>query len=154
MAVAKCQICGRNVVTTANNYRFINGIHQHVKCPQTSELTEEEKKDRKDLLDAINWLVRHQGKPKLSPAQWRKITSQIKRLCDDGYSYKDQLYAFKWYFDDSKKNEFKGYGIIEYIIEEALAEREENEQSKKVVNDMEAVRRYMEQKRRERLGLI
>lgn len=155
MAVVKCEVCGQGARTTAKNYVFINGIHQHKKCPAKADnkLTSEEIKDKKDLTDAIDWTIRKQGKAKLSPAQWSMVTSQIKKLKEQGYTYQDQLYAFKWYFDESKGNEYKGYGIVSYIIEEALQEKNEKAEINNVSNDEEALKKYMEQKRKERLGL-
>lgn len=153
MAIVKCSICGKGVRTTGGNYVFANGLHQHKKNCIHNELKPDDSKDRRELTDCIAWLVEHQGKAKLSPAKWSQVTNQIKLLCEQGYSYKDQLYAFKWYFDDSKKNEYIGYGIVAYIIEEALKARENEKLIKSAQIDMKALNEYMERKRKERLEI-
>lgn len=154
MARVKCGICDRYVDTTKGNYIFANGMHQHRKCPiDGRKLSDKEVKDKTELTDAIKWLTEKQG-VHLSPAQWKKINAQIKRLKDEGYNYKDQLYAFKWYFDPDKNNEYKGYGIVAYIIEEALHEREaEIAQSVfgEQIGSEEEMKKIMEKKRKERL---
>lgn len=150
MARVKCEICGGNVDTLKGNYIFANGMHQHKSCPRTeAKLSDEEIKDKRDLTDAIQWVTRKQN-IFLSKQQWGMINSQIKMLKEQGYSYKEQLTAFKWYFDLSKNNEYQGYGIVGYIIEQALNESKKQDEIKAVTNKEDEMRRIMEQKRLDR----
>ena len=74
------------------------------------------------------------------------ITAQIKKLVDDGYDYEQQLRAFKWYFD--KGNQYMGYGIVAFIIEDAL---NDDIVEKVSVDNAKLLREKMEQRRKERL---
>lgn len=121
----KCAICGRNVETSANNYVFANGLHQHKKCPKSAKLSEEDKKDYKELTDAIKWVAVKDDKP----LNWKLITSQIKRYKEMGYSYKDQLYTLKYVVE--RDGVFWGYGRIEKFFEHALNYRKKEEEMKK-----------------------
>jgi hypothetical protein len=159
MARVRCEVCGKLVDTQKNNYVFANGCHQHRKCPsQPQKLSEQDKIDRRNLTLAIESVVVKQLKvKKLTDAQWGKIQHQIKKLKDEGYSYQDQLYAFEWYF--SKNNNYMGYGIISYIIEEALADREKQEKMahREPDVDQEMFRQKILQKQREQnenIGVI
>lgn len=122
MARVKCQLCEKFVNTTANNYVFANGIHQHRKCPTNPKLSEEEKRARKDLTDAIEWLAVKYGKP----LNWGLITSQIKKLLEKGYSHEDQLFSLKWLVE--RDGEFWGYGRLEKFITHAMEHKKKLEE--------------------------
>lgn len=126
MARVECAICGSLVNTTANNYVFANGLHQHVKCPaKKNVLDEEEKKLYRELTDCIKWAyVEHKLGDKTG-LNWSLITSQIKKLKEAGYSYEDQIYALKWLVD--RDGGYWGYGRLEKFIEEAIAFKKKEE---------------------------
>lgn len=148
MARTKCAVCGKNLDTSRNNSEFVNGVWVHKKCPKTNVLSEEEKKKYRQLTDEIKNVTDSQNKP-LSPAQWRMITSQIQRLKEEGFDYEKQLIAFRHYFI-TKGNEYKGYGIMEWVINQCLLEIE----TENVANiEKDKLKEYMEQKRKERLNI-
>lgn len=157
MAETICQVCGKGINTSKSNCICKDGVFTHKKCPPASNkpvLSDDNKKDYRDLTDAIDWLTQKQLGHKLAPGNWALITKQIKKLSEAGYSYQDQIYAFKWYFDEKKGNEYKGFGIVSYIIEESLAERAKQEEVEKIKesaqgND-EKIKEFMERKRKER----
>lgn len=68
--------------------------------------------ERKALLDYIK---------ELDPnANFILITSQLKRMTDDGMTYSGIRYAL-WYSINVKQMPYKGVGIIPYVYEEAKA---------------------------------
>lgn len=68
--------------------------------------------ERKALLDYIK---------ELDPnANFIAITSQLKRMTDEGMTYSGIRYAL-WYSVNVKKMPYKGVGIIPYVYEEAKA---------------------------------
>lgn len=152
MARTKCAVCGKNLDTSRNNSEFVNGVWVHKKCPKTNVLSEEEKKKYRQLTDEIKNVTDSQNKP-LSPAQWRMITSQIQRLKEEGFDYEKQLIAFRHYFI-TKGNEYKGYGIMEWVINQCLLEIEtENVANMEKDELKDKLKEYMEQKRKERLNI-
>ena len=156
MAMVKCEACGKKINTTINNnYNALDGVFTHKKCPANSgvKLSVEDMKTKRELTDAIQWINRKQNGSDLTTPQWGLINRKIKELKEDGYSYEDQLYAFKWYFDKSE-NVFKGYGIIGFIIANVMKEKHKQEEISKVVNDEQAMRLSMERKRKAMLGEI
>lgn len=126
MALVKCVLCGSNVNTTTKNYVFANEIHQHLKCPKSPVLDEQEKKDFKELTDAVDWAIKHKKHPRADwdseRISWQAITRKIKKLKSEGYSYSDQLYALKHIVEED--GGFWGYGRIESQIQFAIRHRE------------------------------
>lgn len=53
-------------------------------------------------------------------ANFIAITSQLKRMTDDGMTYSGIRYAL-WYSINVKQMSYKGVGIIPYVYEEAKA---------------------------------
>lgn len=136
MALVKCSLCDKNVNTTAKNYLFANGVHQHVKCPSSNKLNDQDKAERRELTDAIQWLgVKHD-----KPLNWSLITKQIKSLLEKGYSYKTQLDALKWLVE--KDGEFWGYGRLEKFMPHY-------EEHKKKLAEFEEKKRQVEKSREE-----
>jgi hypothetical protein len=130
LALVECSLCQKQVNSTAKNYIFANGIHQHKKCPKAPVLSEQEKTDKDELYKAIEWAFVHKplGDKGLN---WVLISKQVKDLKDKGHSYQDQLFAFKWLVD--KDGGYWGYGRVEKFIAQAMENkrrREEFEQSK------------------------
>ena len=68
--------------------------------------------ERKALLDYIKALDPN--------ANFIAITSQLKRMTDDGMTYSGIRYAL-WYSVNVKQMPYKGVGIIPYVYEEAKA---------------------------------
>lgn len=68
--------------------------------------------ERKALLDYIKSLD--------SNANFIAITSQLKRMIDEGMTYSGIRYAL-WYSVNVKQMPYKGVGIIPYVYEEAKA---------------------------------
>ena len=55
-----------------------------------------------------------------SNANFILITSQLKRMADDGMTYSGIRYAL-WYSVNVKQMPYKGVGIVPYVYEEAKA---------------------------------
>lgn len=68
--------------------------------------------ERKALLDYIKELDTN--------ANFILITSQLKRMTDEGMTYSGIRYAL-WYSVNVKQMPYKGVGIIPYVYEEAKA---------------------------------
>ena len=68
--------------------------------------------ERKALLDYIKSLD--------SNANFITITSQLKRMTDEGMTYAGMRYAL-WYSINVKQLPYKGVGILPYIYDEAKA---------------------------------
>ncbi|WP_336786908.1 hypothetical protein [Paenibacillus sp. MMO-177] len=141
MALVKCGVCGSNVNTATKNYVFANEIHQHKKCPKAPVLSEQETKDRKELTDAIQWasINRNLNEVGKDGVNWGLVSKQIKSLSDQGYSFADQLYGFKWLVD--RDNGFWGYGRLEKFIAKAMEQkkREEDFFAKKAESEQRTV---------------
>ena len=156
--MVKCEACGKKINTNINNnYNALDGVFTHKKCPPSNndKLSPEDVKAKRELTDEIQRFQMEQSNGiDLTTSQWGTVSRKIKELKDDGYSYQDQLFAFKWYFDKAKGNVFKGYGIIGFIIAVALVEKHKQEEISKVVNDESAMRLSMERKRKAMLGEI
>ncbi|MGE6227594.1 hypothetical protein [Paenibacillus chitinolyticus] len=123
MAIVKCGLCAGNVKTTAKNYVFANEIHQHKKCPKAPVLTEQEIKDRKELTDAIQWASINKNLNEVGKdgVNWALVSKQIKSLQEQGYSFTDQIYGFKWLVE--RDGGFWGYGRLEKFIAKALEQK-------------------------------
>lgn len=157
MAWAECASCGGRVDMARKNYIFANGMHQHKKCPTPKtekKLTSEEALQRRELTDTINKFTKEQGR-ELTRAEWSRVVNQIKQLKNQGFSYRDQLKVFNWHFHPSKNNEYKGYGIMLYVINRCLQEIEEHEKEKKISEiskgAKDEINRIMEERRKARL---
>lgn len=68
--------------------------------------------ERKELLDYIKELDPH--------ANFILITSQLKRMTDEGMTYSGIRYAL-WYSVNVKQMPYNSVGIIPYVYEEAKA---------------------------------
>ena len=94
-----CPLCGRRVVAGRGNSTIVDGKLCHKVCPTTKsqkpKLSKEESADRKLLLDTVaEYLVTcPRGYVKESGLNFTKVSVQVGKLKNDGYSYKDQLYA-------------------------------------------------------------
>lgn len=136
MAKVQCGICGGMVNATAKNYVFANGIHQHRKCPSKKDiLSDEEKKDYRELTDAINWAFVKKNLSDKNGLNWPLITKQIKAMKDEGYSYKDQLYALKYVVE--RDGGYWGYGRIPKFIAAAKEHKQREEKFLAQKNEMQ-----------------
>lgn len=86
---------------------------------QAPTLTPEDRVELRALTDYISEYTTRVGKA-LTQSGWGLVMRRIKEIKENGYGYADQLLAFR-YWVEVKKCEYKGYGIVAYIIEEALA---------------------------------
>lgn len=76
------------------------------------KLTNPDAAERKSLLAYIKELD--------SNANFIAITSQLKRMIDEGMTYSGIRYAL-WYSINVKQMSYKGVGIVPYVYEEAKA---------------------------------
>lgn len=118
MSIVECTICGKGVKTTASNYIYANGIHQHKKCTKKPTLSDEEISDYRDLRLAIEWAFNKKRFDNKYGLNWTLVTNQIKHMREMGYSYKDQLYALKYLVE--LDGGYWGYGRVEKFITSAM----------------------------------
>ena len=121
----------------------VDGVLYHKKCPKTSKSSEQEKQDLKELRDAINdYILRDKDKnpsPNIREKgfNWARITKNIKYLKENGYSYKDQLYALHKVVGNGI---FMGYqpvvNYIHAIIKQRDADKGAADRIKSVTNEV------------------
>ena len=107
----KCEICGREIKITGNNWVENNGKLYHKKCPK-EKLSDEESEKYKQLMDRITYHlnVNPRGYVCETGLNFKKVAIQIKTLKDKGYSYEDQLYALEETV--KAKDGFWGYSSV------------------------------------------
>jgi len=138
MAREICPLCKKGVLTGKPSCTIVNGTAFHTKCvkKQRQDTKKIELKQGKEaILNAVLFKMKEQNPEidKLTEEQTRLICIQIAKLAQQGYSYDVQLEAFKHYFDKGK--EFKGYGIMLYVIEKEVAEMEKEKKFNKIINN-------------------
>lgn len=128
-----CPKCKRKMVIgkKTKNYILIDSHYEHKKCPNPpTERELNEKEDLKALRDRISYHISVNPCEPERSFSFTYITKMIKELKDDGYSYKDQLYAL----DETVKmynNKFWGYGAVKNNIYGIIAKREKVEKVRK-----------------------
>lgn len=128
-----CPKCKRKIVISqrSQNYILVGGYYEHKKCPNPpteSELSEKE--DLKALRKRISYHISVNPSEAGRKFSFTYISKMIKELKDDGYSYKDQLYAL----DETVKmydNKFWGYGAVKNNIYGIMAKKEKAEKLRK-----------------------
>lgn len=125
----KCALCGRTVKPNCKNAVIIDGKVCHKVCPtkNTRKLSDKENEEYHQLLDAIHWQLRNNPKGYIvtSGMNFKKVTNQIKKLKDNGYSYKDQLYALKKTVE--RQNGFYGYTSVVNSIDVIIGQLRKRE---------------------------
>ena len=114
----KCAKCGKQIRTSGKNYKFIDKektIAVHIHCPKTktkNNWSDEEKADRKLLLDEVNNQLAFNAKGYVATSglNWFGLNNQIKNLLEQGFTFKDQLYALKEVV--KLQDGFYGYGAV------------------------------------------
>ena len=114
----KCAKCGKQIRMSGKNYKYIDEdktIAVHIHCPKTktsSNWSDEEKADRKLLLDEVNNQLAFNAKGYVATSgiNWFGLNNQIKNLLEQGFSFKDQLYALKEVVN--LQDGFYGYGAV------------------------------------------
>ena len=143
----KCEICGRKINPSKNNFILIDGNKAvHRRCPR-EPLSKEESEKYKQLMDRITYHlnVNPRGYVCETGLNFKKVAIQIKTLKDKGYSYEDQLYALE---ETVKAKEgFWGYSSvlnnIGWIISKRNEKLKKQEQIKKIAkNDKAAQQIY------------
>lgn len=122
----KCALCGRNIVSTGSNYVIKDGTTIHKKCPTDKvKLSTEEKQDLLSLKNRISyWLeIKPRGYVAQTGLNFMKVNVQIKKLKDDGYTYKEQLYALDKIVE--KQDGFYGYTAVVNSIAGVIAKKRE-----------------------------
>lgn len=124
-----CPICGKKIVRTGKNWVLNDGVLVHKKCPKESKpkLSKEESQDLLSLKDRVSYWL--QMKPKgyvvETGLNFMKVNMQIKKLKDQGYSYKDQLYALDVVVE--QQGGFYGYTAVVNNIGGIMAKKHERE---------------------------
>lgn len=127
MAKVECAVCGKGMLTDKSNSVFNSGVWTHSKCPRTvKKMTPEEIEDKRVLTDRIQLLAIKHDKA----LNWTLITSQIKQLISEGYSYKEQLFTLEYVYEKDN-NEFWGYGRIRKFVEHARAHKKKLDEYEK-----------------------
>ena len=114
----KCAKCGKQIRMSGKNYKYIDKdktIAVHIHCPKTktkNNWSDEEKADRKLLLDEVNNQLAFNAKGYVATSglNWFGLNNQIKNLLEQGFSFKDQLYALKEVV--KLQDGFYGYGAV------------------------------------------
>lgn len=126
----KCALCGKTVRPKQNNFILLEGNKPaHKVCPtkKTRKLSDKENEEYHQLLNAIHWQLKNNPKGYIvtSGLNFKKVTNQIKKLKDNGYSYKDQLYALKKTVE--RQNGFYGYTSVVNSIDVIIGQLRKRE---------------------------
>lgn len=143
---ANCAICGKQMIVKADSKGVVissTGLPQHSKCmPKDRYLS--------DLKDAIllAYTYHYANEEVLNRGLfWKNIISQIKQLCDKGYTTEEQLNCFNLCVERDKV--YWGYGRVNRFIEadtiryrqykELIKKQQEESRMKVIKNDEETV---------------
>lgn len=133
-----CEHCGKFVLINKKNCVLVNNVPFHADCYKKrkgldNDVKKSEKQQAKDdLWIAIQSIVNKQ-EIFLTKSQQVNIFAQIEQLVKEGYDYKTQQEAFEHYFNKEGK-EYKGYGIMLYVIAQEVAEIEKEKKINHVIN--------------------
>ena len=121
-----CPICNKGIRRVGSNWLVKDNVLVHKKCPKT-KLTKEESQDLQKLKDKISyWLAtRPKGYVVDTGLNFTKVSMQIKKLKDQGYSYKDQLYALDMVV--KQQDGFYGYTAVVNNIVGIIAKKQEHD---------------------------
>lgn len=132
-----CPLCGKKVVRTGKNWVVNDCVLIHKKCPKNKKpkLSKEESQELLSLKNRVSyWLeTKPKGYVVDTGLNFIKVSLQISQLKEQGYSYKEQLYAL----DEVVKQQggFYGYTSVVNNIHGIIAKKREHdrllEQSKK-----------------------
>lgn len=124
-----CPICGKKIVRTGKNWIVNGDALIHKKCPKDSKpkLSKEESQDLSSLKDRISyWLqVKPKGYVVETGLNFMKVSMQIKKLKDQGYSYKEQLYTLDAIVE--QQGGFYGYTAVVNNISGIIAKKREHD---------------------------
>lgn len=126
MAIVKCAACGTGINTEKLNFVFTNDTFTHKNCPaKKPSVAVEELDDYNELRDAIEWAFVNKRLSDKYGLSWTIVGNQIKKLRKEGYSYKDQLYAFKYIVEQD--GGYWGYGRVGKFISRAMEHKKREE---------------------------
>lgn len=126
-----CPICGKKIIRSGSNWVLNGDTLVHKKCPKDTKpkLTKEESQDLLSLKNRISYWL--ETKPKGYVAEtglnFMRVGKQIKSLKDQGYSYKDQLYALDEIV--KKQGGFYGYTAVVNSISGTMAKKNERDRA-------------------------
>lgn len=133
----KCALCGKTIVSTASNYIIKDGVAVHKTCPQSKpKLSVQEKQDLLTLKNRISyWLeIKPKGYVATTGLNFTKLSVQIGKLKQQGYSYQDQLYALDKIVE--KQDGFYGYTAVVNNIAGIIAKKREYDKAIKKSKDI------------------
>lgn len=133
----KCELCGKNVNITKGNCIITTTGYRHKKCP-VEKLSDKDKKAYKDLTNCILkcWTDRPRGYYEFGKSlNWTSLTSQIKRLVDEGYSYEDIQYAMEISYHEL--DGFWGFNQVTNRIKSIIERRNKYDIVKDNIKDVE-----------------
>lgn len=125
MATRTCALCGKKIMLSGNNYIVTDDskiIHKHCPKEPKSAVEEQESRELVALRDKIKYYLDTcpLGYLAESPRiNWVKCNNQIKDLCEQGYSYEEQLYALNSIV--KSMNGFFGYTAVVNRIENVIS---------------------------------
>ena len=139
----KCEICGREIKMTGNNWVENNGKLYHKKCPvYTNKLNEDDKKSYNLLKEKISYYAATCPRGYISekPMNFKYAMSIVSKMKDRGFSYDDIIYALDKVVE--LQEGFWGMGAVDNRIEVIISKRNDKlkkqEQIKKIANNDKA----------------
>lgn len=118
-----CPLCGKRVMAGKSNSTIVDGKLVHKKCPTTNKKPKQKDPDKQLLIEEVynQFALYAKGYVKDSGFNHYKLLGQIQKLYDDGFSYKEQLYALKKVVKE--QNGFYGYTAVVNKIGSIIARK-------------------------------